>query len=128
MAADLYTGDLFQKSRAYVEERRTISSRWFILSAKHGALPPHEPLTSYDRALRDCSAAERRAWASELAEQLLRWTTRRNYFVVLAGRLYREHLLPKLRAAGHPCSLPLAGMGIGEQKRWLLDHTNGTDR
>lgn len=37
------------------------------------------------------------------------------------GRKYREHLIPYLQAEGHPCSVPMRGLGIGQQKAWLKE-------
>lgn len=45
--------------------------------------------------------------------------------VILAGAQYREHLTPALCEWGCQVEVPLAGMRIGEQKRWLKSPAPG---
>jgi hypothetical protein len=114
----LYTGDLFQKSRRYVlQEIRDRRDTWRIISAKYGKIAPGWFGHPYDLSINDLSADERRAWAQGLADELC--GRRRTHFVFLAGKKYREHLIPRLQSEGHPCSVPMRGLGIGEQKAWL---------
>lgn len=114
-AAELYRSDWFRKARTYVEGT---GSRWLILSAAHGLVRPSQPLDPYDLTLRDLSAAERRLWGELTAHRLRRAIGPRHTapIVFLAGRLYRE---PLLAVAGDRAIVPMAGMGIGEQKKWL---------
>ena len=114
-AADLYQSDWFRKARAYVER---IGCRWFILSAEHGLIAPGVQIDSYDTALAMMSARERRQWGARVAAQLDR-TLGVDYageIVFLAGRLYRA---PLLDYAGQRARIPMAGLGIGQQKAWL---------
>jgi hypothetical protein len=116
----LYTGDLFQKSRRYVlQEIRDRRDTWRIISAKYGKIAPGWFGHPYDLSINDLSADERRAWAQGLADELC--GRRRTHFVFLAGKKYREHLIPRLQSEGHPCSVPMRGLGIGEQKAWLKE-------
>jgi hypothetical protein len=122
----LYTGDLFQKSRRYVlQEIRDRRDTWRIISAKYGKIAPGWFGHPYDLSINDLSADERRAWAQDLADELC--GRRRTHFVFLAGKRYREHLIPRLQAEGHPCSVPMRGLGIGEQKAWLKKRINQDD-
>lgn len=59
-AKDLYASSLFEKSRAYAEDR---AAAWFILSALHGLVEPDAVIEPYDVNLNDMSAAARRAWS-----------------------------------------------------------------
>lgn len=124
-AADLYRSDWFRKARTYVEET---GERWFILSAAHGLVKPTQRLAPYDATLRDLSAAERRLWGEKTTRQLRRAIGPRyaGPIVFLAGRLYRE---PLLAFAGDRASIPMLGMGIGQQKAWLAAQiTEGRER
>lgn len=117
-AAELYTGDLFRKSRAYAEH---VADRWYVLSAEHGLLHPAAVVAPYDRTLNAMTAAERAAWTDSVWDDLDgRFGPAPVRFVVLAGRRYREGLLPLMAAAGHDVEVPLAGLGIGQQKARLL--------
>lgn len=114
-AAELYRSDWFRKARTYVEET---GSPWFILSAAHGLVRPNDRLEPYNVTLRDLSSAGRRLWGEMTARQLRQALGPRSVgpIVFLAGRLYRE---PLLDFAGDRAVIPMAGMGIGQQKAWL---------
>ncbi len=114
-AADLYRSDWFRKARTYVEQT---GDRWFILSAAHGLVKPSQRLAPYDATLRDLTAAERRLWGEKTTRQLRRAIGPHHAgpIVFLAGRLYRE---PLLAFAGDRATIPMLGMGIGQQKSWL---------
>ena len=119
-AQDLYTSDWFVKARRFAQRR----GRWLILSARHGAIDPHTVIAPYEATLTAMAAEERRAWADRVARTLCRCYPTPSRFVLLCGRRYREYLIPTLRRTGHACLVPMLGLGIGEQKRWLLDNTD----
>lgn len=112
-ARDLYQSDWFRKARAYVEAQ---GGRWFILSALHGLVPPGRVIDPYNVTLADMSAAERRAWGERVAAQLAEKIGPRTRVVILAGRLYRD---PLATWTGNRATVPMEGLGIGEQKAWL---------
>lgn len=116
-AADLYQSDWFTKARAYVEAQ---GGRWFILSALHGLVRPARIIDPYNVTLGDMSAAERRAWGERVAAQLAEAIGPRTPVVFLAGRFYRD---PLAAWAGARATTPMQGMGIGQQKAWLLQAT-----
>lgn len=119
-ARALYRSPLFDKSRRYAEQE---ADGWHVLSALHGALDPDDLVAPYDRTLNDLGADDRRAWARRVAGSLLRRYPETTRFVVLAGRHYRETLIPILETAGHVCEVPMLGLGIGQQLAWLAEHT-----
>lgn len=123
-ARDLYRSDWFLKARAYVE---ATGQPWYILSAAHGLVAPDRRLAPYDIALRDLPAADRRTWGARTARQLARRLDgrRAETIVFLAGRLYRD---PLLTIAGERAMVPMAGMGIGQQKAWLAARTPARPR
>ncbi|MBB6193112.1 hypothetical protein FHS51_003368 [Sphingobium wenxiniae] len=116
-ARDLYQSDWFRKARAYVD---TQGGRWFILSALHGALSPGRIIEPYNVSLATMTAADRRAWGERVAAQLAEQIGPRTPVVFLAGRLYRD---PLADWAGSRASVPMRGLGIGQQKAWLATQT-----
>jgi hypothetical protein len=121
LASKLYAGDLYRKSRSYALKRlcREPEGRWYILSARYRLLHPRYRVFPYDATLSDMNAQERREWARQTSEELLSRLDERTHVVLLAGKRYRELLIPHLQSEGHPCSVPMRGLGIGEQKAWL---------
>lgn len=112
-ARDLYCSDWFKKARAYVTAQ---GGRWFILSAQYGLVTPTQHIEPYDLTLGDLTAAERRSWGAGVAGQLAVAIGARTPVVFLAGRHYRD---PLSNWAGKRATVPMAGLGIGEQKAWL---------
>lgn len=117
-AADLYRGDLFQKARAFVEQQ---GAPWRILSAKYGLVHPTDILDPYNVTLADMTALERLQWGESVA----RWLPAGRQIVFLAGRAYREAVLSSQHMANarNSCTAPMEGLGIGQQKAWLLGRT-----
>lgn len=107
-AQDLYVSSLFRKSRAWVT---THCSSWYILSAKYGLVIPSQMIETYDVTLNAMPAAERRAWAARVREELEPFAGAN--FVALAGERYCAAL------DGLRVERPLQGMGIGQQLGWL---------
>jgi len=107
-AEDLYTSDLFKKSRAYAE---AFGAYWYVLSAKHGLIPSDRVIRPYDCSLTSMTRAQRADWNRLVCSQFP--NVRKRTVVLLAGRLYREW------ADGRGYAAPLEGMGIGQQKAWL---------
>lgn len=112
-AADLYTGQLFRKARAYVERE---CDTWLILSALHGVLGPAELVAPYSMYLPAQPAAYRAAWRRRVAEQLGDLLHPGTRVVCLASAPYRTWIddLPQVTVEA-----PLTGLGIGQQLGWL---------
>lgn len=107
-AQELYTSDLFRKSRAWAER---FGAWWFILSAKYGVVPPGKVIAPYDLTLSSMSWHERAVWNQKVREQ---WGTHDHRPVVLlAGANYREW------CSGRGYRVPMEGLGIGRQLQWL---------
>lgn len=117
-AKDLYVSDLFTKSRAWAERevREGRADGWFILSAKHGLLTPDEVIAPYDEKLTDKPRDEREAWGRGVVIALSALAPNGALLVFLAGEAYRKPIAPYI---GVPIEVPMAGLGIGEQKAWL---------
>lgn len=118
-ARDLYVSDLFRKARRYAEASQC---PWFILSAEHGLVPPGQVIAPYERTLNTMGVADRRAWSERVAAQLAEAVPDLSQVVFLAGKRYREFLARHLADRGVKVSVPMEGLRIGEQLRWLEQH------
>jgi hypothetical protein len=121
-ARELYCSDWFTKARAYVEGQK---GRWLILSAKHGVVEPDQVLAPYEETLYEKTAMERRTWAESVSASLKRRVARGDRVILLAGAVYREHLVPLLKDYGCEIEVPMRGLGIGQQKAWLKQREPG---
>lgn len=128
-AKSLYQSDWFRKARAYAE---ALGDPWFILSAKHGLVSPDARLAPYDYAMKEKTAGAKREWAEDVSDQVLTvaaeldadpMTGAALTVRVLAGEQYRRYLVPMLEASGFDVVVPMQGLGIGQQKRWLMTRT-----
>ncbi len=118
-ARDLYVSSWCVKARAYAE---ATGSPWFILSAEHGLVSPGTSLAPYERTLNAMKIDERRAWAERVARDLLMTLPDLSHVVFLAGKRYREFLAQDLESRGVVHTVPMNGLGIGKQLRWLGTH------
>ncbi len=121
-AKDLYTSQLFRKSRTFVE---SINQPWLILSAKYGLVSPEQVIEPYDLTLKKMPKAERRRWAEAIASQLHPHLDGVNAVIFLAGRDYQQFLDSKIVEQGIAIFDPMEGMRIGERLRWLGENTSG---
>ena len=121
-ARDLYTSPWFHKARAYAD--RT-GLPWFVLSAKYGLVHPDEVIAPYELTLNTMPVVDRRRWASEVLSQLEPHLNGVGSVVFLAGQRYREFLEPSLRSRGLSVPIPMEGLRIGEQLRWLIRNLHG---
>lgn len=115
-AKDLYASPWFRKARRYAE---STTQPWFILSAKHDLVHPDEVISPYDCTLSTMAVEHRRQWASRVLTELKPHLYGVGSIVLLAGNTYRQYLEPSLRTHGLEVSVPMKGLRIGEQLRWL---------
>ena len=121
-ARDLYISSWFCKARSYAD---STGQPWLVLSAKHGLVHPDEVISPYDLSLKTMPAADRRQWASTVLTELGPYLDGVGSVVFLAGQSYREFLEPSLRSRGLVVSVPMEGLRIGEQLRWLTKIVDG---
>lgn len=124
-AQDLYTGQLFQARRAYAEAQ---GHPWMIISAKYGLLLPTEEIDPYDLSLGSTGRLYKELLRRLVATQWRQLPYAGPAGVELhAGRPYRWLLYESIcDTYPRPCdapdfTIPLDGMGIGEQKRWYKE-------
>jgi len=125
VAERLYNSPLFKGARDYGKAR---CDTWFILSAKHGLVDPSEIIAPYDESLVGMPPTERRKWSQEIFSRLVENTSSTDRIILLAGKPYREFLVPLLQARGNEVAAPLSGLGIGSQAGWLLKLTTEHER
>src|SRR5690606_12763713 len=111
--------------RKYAEK---LGGPHFILSAFHGCRKPDYEACAYERQLAKCDPAEKRMFAGAVRSSLRTSTKPGDRIIVLAGKDYWRGWIGDLREEGRQVEVPLAGMGIGEQKRWLAMQCGGGER
>lgn len=122
-AKDLYQGDLFLKAREYAE---SIGADWRILSARFGLVHPEDVIPPYDVCLDKMRAEQVRDWGHRTGIRLhLMLLGDKRQIIVLAGKSYRDPLFSSLQGRLYAAQVmaPLAGLGIGQQKAWLIRAT-----
>src|SRR5262249_18299490 len=115
-ARDLYISSWFLKAREYAEAS---GIPWFILSAKYGLVPSDRVIDPYEQTLNKMGVGERRVWAKRVDLDLLEVLPQLSHVIFLAGERYREFLVGHLMSRSVTVSVPMAGLRIGEQLRWL---------
>jgi hypothetical protein len=94
-AKDLYSeSSRFQLAFSFA---KLIADKIFILSAKYGLIPENMIIEPYNETLKDKSTQERRAWAEMVLNELRKVSDlEHDEFIVLAGEVYHENLLPHM--------------------------------
>lgn len=117
-AKDLYVSQLFKLNLRYACSLNP--DRIFILSAKYGLLNPDEEISPYNETLNTKSKQEIKLWADEVLKKLKNvGDLERDEFIFLAGERYRKYLVPNIKNY----KIPLKGMGIGKQLKFLKGNT-----
>jgi hypothetical protein len=118
-AADLYISTLFKLNLKFAKSFGT--NNIFILSAKHGLIDLDTEISPYDVTLNNMPADAVKSWSSNVLSQLKnRFNLKRDHFIFLAGNKYRKYLIPHIDSY----NIPLQGMRIGEQLRYLKRKTS----
>jgi len=115
-ADQLYTSPWFRASRRYAERH---ADEWYILSAEYGLLRPGKLVRPYEKTLNNMGQADRMAWGQRVQKKLLAAIPANAEVIILAGQRYREHLVPFLLARGNMVPIPMEGLSIGRQLRFL---------
>ncbi len=116
-AKDLYTGQLFKKSKAYAEASRR---PYFILSAFHHLLEPNQTIAPYNFTLKHQRERQRQAWATRVTSSIIWRVPAGSTITILAGNDYAEPLESLLTRQGFTINRPLKGLGIGQQQQKLI--------
>jgi hypothetical protein len=122
-AFDLYQSAWFRKCDQYVVSQKYDSK--FVISAKHGLVSDGEIVEPYEQTLNDMPIAARKIWAESVFSQVLAQFPDGAEIDIYAGNRYRDHLVSMLINAGYRVTVPLEGLGIGQQLAWF-DSKNST--
>lgn len=115
-AKDLYLSAWFVSARDRITREGV---PWYILSAKFGLLNPDTVIAPYNVTLNGMGVAVRRRWAVRVITQMEEALPSVDEVVIFAGQRYREFLEEYLRRRYTSVSVPMEGLRIGEQLRWL---------
>lgn len=116
-ARDLYTSDLFDKRRRYAEAS---GLPWYVLSALHGLVLPHQVLEPYDMALKDQPRSYRTRWGQDVIQALEEQAGPLDGVTleVHAGSAYADAIRSSAEALGARLDLPLDHLVLGQQLAW----------
>ena len=116
-AAEQYDlSPVFRRARDYCE--RTYAE-WYILSARHDVLSPHQVIGPDSLSIHTLEAEERFAWAQRVARVLLARQERSAEPVRFALYTSQRYVDLLLRAApALAIDLPLSGLGLVQRLRW----------
>jgi len=117
-AKDLYVSTLFRYNLKYAKSLNP--DKIFILSAKYGLVGLEEEILPYDKTLNSMKSEEIKKWAGDVIAQLNKKADLKNdEFVFLAGERYRKYLAQSISNY----KIPLKGLGIGKQLKFLKEKT-----
>jgi len=116
-AKDLYVSPLFNYNLKYAHSLNP--DKILILSAKYGLLGLDKKIEPYNITLNKMPATEIKKWANSVIGQLRKASDLdKDKFIFLAGNNYRKYLLPYISNY----RIPMKGLGIGKQLKFLKDH------
>ncbi len=115
-AGDIYLSPLFKKAREFTSNN---FDQWYILSAKYGLIHPDTIIEPYEKTLNKMSRQDRRKWSEDVFEELKKCTKPNDEITFVAGQRYRQDLTPLLLNRGNKIQVPMEGLGIGKQLKWL---------
>lgn len=129
LARELYTSDLFRKSRDFAE---LVGDDLLIASAKYGLLSPLETVEPYDQPFASLDSAGRAdfrqrsqlvlgEWLGEWREQIAKSRDAFPTVAILAGKPYVDQLVAATWLKRPECRLSdlLEEMQIGQRLAWL---------
>ncbi|ARQ95295.1 hypothetical protein [Bradyrhizobium phage BDU-MI-1] len=115
-AQDLYISPWFRMAREYARQN---ADRWFILSASAGLVNPHRVTDPYDLTLNGLGVKLQKDWAEMVIDQLKLHGIWGQKAIVLAGKNYRQFLMPELIYRFGQVEVPMEGLMMGQQLSWL---------
>lgn len=119
-AREIYVSPLFKLGLRYAQSLNPDSI--YILSAKYGLLDLEREIEPYEQTLNKMKDEEVKRWAKNVLSELEKVANiRQDEFIFLAGEKYRKYIAPSLANS----SVPMKGLGIGKQLKFLKEHQNG---
>ncbi len=124
-AGDIYLSPLFKKAKEYASNN---FDRWYILSAKYGLIHPNKIIEPYEKTLNKMSRQDRHKWSEDVFEEFEKCTKPNDEITFVAGQRYRQDLTPLLLNRGNKIQVPMEGLAIGKQLKWLTQNNAITRR
>ena len=122
IAEKLYDSALFKLNLKYA--RHLNADKIFILSAKYGLVELDREIEPYEKTLNKMSDSEVRVWALDVLSELNKISNlKKDEFIFLAGKRYRKYLINDIENF----KVPMRGMGIGKQLKWLKERIKNGD-
>ena len=115
-ARELYISPLFKYSLKYAISLKP--DKIYVLSAKYGLLDLDNEIGPYDETLNSMSKIQVKEWSDKVIQQMKLNFDLDDEVIFLAGQRYRKFLLPQLKNY----KIPLGGLGIGKQLRFLKEN------
>jgi cytoplasmic iron level regulating protein YaaA (DUF328/UPF0246 family) len=110
----MYTSPLFKKMLSFAKQVNP--DKIIILSAKYGLLELHKQIDPYEQTLNNMGKKQRKAWADKVIFELAKTCSlSHDTFIFLAGKKYREDILPKIKNY----QIPMKNLSFGKQLQWL---------
>lgn len=117
-AEELYISPLFKYGLAYAKKLQP--DKIYILSAKYGLLELDEIIEPYNITLNTMSSTEIKIWSEKVLSKLKEKVNLDvDQIIFLAGENYRKYLIPHIKNY----FIPLKGLGIGKQLKYLKEHS-----
>lgn len=117
-AEELYISPLFKYGLAYAKSLKP--DQIYILSAKYGLVGLDKVIEPYNVTLNKMSSKEIKEWSERVLSQLRqKIDLDADQIIFLAGKNYRKYLIPHIKNY----SIPLKGLGIGRQLKYLKEHS-----
>lgn len=115
---DLYISSLFKHCLKYAFSLKP--DKIYVLSAKYGLLDLEQEVEPYEQTLNNMKKEARIKWAKDIIDNLKKETNlQEDEFIFLAGKKYRVFLIPNIKKY----KIPMEGLGIGKQLKFLKDNT-----
>ena len=118
-AKNLYLSPLFRYNLKYASFFNP--DKIFVLSAKYGLLNLEDKVKPYEKSLNKMRSREVKEWSKKVLRELKEISNlEKDEFIFLAGERYRKFLIPSIKNY----KIPLEGLGIGKQLKFLKEATN----
>lgn len=118
---EFYNSPLFRKSVQYARQHY---DRLYFYNAKDGLLLPKTMMAPYDVSIKNFTVKEKRSWAHTVIRELQNHEDPQGCEIFLhGGYVYRKFLQPELESYNYHYTVPLQGLGIGQQLTWYDNHT-----
>lgn len=122
-AKDIYTSPLFKMNLKFANSFNP--DKIFILSAKYGLVKLEEEIEPYNKTLNNMSDEEIKEWSNKVIKKLKEnFDLEKDDFIFLAGERYRRYLIKDIKNY----KIPLKGLGIGKQLKFLKENVSYCER